>query len=101
MAWTLFFTGTSTNEIVRTILTLSSNLVMDVIAEGVETKGRLAQLKAMGCHYGQGYLFSRPVDAAGAGSLIRAGDQRAVRQSSRAGHQRREAAEQFGSALVM
>ncbi|HEX8336521.1 MAG TPA: EAL domain-containing protein, partial [Pyrinomonadaceae bacterium] len=58
------------SEIVRTILTLASNLGMDVIAEGVETKGQLSQLKAMNCPYGQGYFFSKPVDAAGAGALV-------------------------------
>jgi EAL domain-containing protein (putative c-di-GMP-specific phosphodiesterase class I) len=85
------------SEIVRTILTLASNLGMDVIAEGVETKGQLAQLKAMNCRYGQGYLFSRPVDAAGAGALVGAGDA----HTSHHARLRQEVAEQFGSTLVM
>jgi len=86
------------SEIVRTILTLASNLGMEVIAEGVETRGQLAQLKAMKCPYGQGFLFSRPVDAAGAAALLRLGDSR---QHSRVERPRPEEAEQFGSALVM
>jgi EAL domain-containing protein (putative c-di-GMP-specific phosphodiesterase class I) len=85
------------SEIVRTILTLATNLGMDVIAEGVETKGQLAQLKAMGCPYGQGYLFSRPVDAAGAEALIGAGDA----HTSHPARLRQEEAEQFSSILVM
>jgi EAL domain-containing protein (putative c-di-GMP-specific phosphodiesterase class I) len=36
---------------------------MDVVAEGVETVEQLEQLKALGCGFGQGYLFSRPLDS--------------------------------------
>ncbi len=48
-------------EIVRTIVTLAHNLGLQVIAEGVETPQQHEQLKAVGCEYAQGYLFSRPV----------------------------------------
>ena len=50
------------NAIVRTISTLARNLGMEVIAEGIETDEQYHQLKMLGCEYGQGYLFSRPVD---------------------------------------
>ncbi len=50
-------------EIVRTITMLGQNLRLDVIAEGVETPEQLAQLRALDCHYAQGYLFSRPMNA--------------------------------------
>ncbi len=53
------------NAIVRTISTLARNLGMEVIAEGIETEEQHQQLKMLGCEYGQGYLFSRPVDNAG------------------------------------
>jgi EAL domain-containing protein (putative c-di-GMP-specific phosphodiesterase class I) len=43
---------------------------MDVTAEGVETPDQLAQLKALGCEFGQGYLFSRPVDQQAAERLF-------------------------------
>ncbi|MFN2453394.1 MAG: putative bifunctional diguanylate cyclase/phosphodiesterase [Pyrinomonadaceae bacterium] len=59
-------------EIVRTILTLASNLGMDVVAEGIETTSHLTQLKEMKCEYGQGYLFSKPVSAANAEIFLRA-----------------------------
>jgi len=50
--------------IVRAILTLARSLEIDVVAEGVET-GRQAQLlRSMGCEYGQGFWYSRPVDLA-------------------------------------
>jgi len=50
------------NAIVRTISTLARNLGMEVIAEGIETEEQYQQLKMLGCEYGQGFLFSRPVD---------------------------------------
>ncbi|HEY9282437.1 MAG TPA: bifunctional diguanylate cyclase/phosphodiesterase [Pyrinomonadaceae bacterium] len=89
------------SEIVRTILTLASNLGMDVVAEGVETEGQLAQLKAMRCPYGQGYLFSKPVDAAGAGGLVAAAGTRAASRIGPSEHALLEDAEQFTSTLVM
>jgi EAL domain-containing protein (putative c-di-GMP-specific phosphodiesterase class I) len=58
------------SEIVETIVALAHHLKLDVIAEGVETAEQLAQLQALGCEYGQGYYFSRPVDAETAGDLI-------------------------------
>jgi diguanylate cyclase (GGDEF)-like protein/PAS domain S-box-containing protein len=57
-------------EIVRTIVTLAANLGMDVVAEGVETLKHLAQLKALNCESGQGYLFSKPVDSQAAAKLL-------------------------------
>lgn len=57
-------------EIVRTIVSLAQNLGMNVIAEGVETKEQLAALRKLGCENGQGYLFSKPVDAKAAENLI-------------------------------
>ena len=50
-------------EIVRTIVSLADNMGMEVVAEGVETLSQLSQLRKLNCKYGQGYLFSRPVDA--------------------------------------
>ncbi|MDT5121153.1 MAG: hypothetical protein QOC96_635 [Acidobacteriota bacterium] len=57
-------------EIVRTIMTLASNLGMDVVAEGVETEEQLLQLRELKCAYGQGYLFSKPVNAETAGAMV-------------------------------
>jgi len=50
------------DHIVQTIIALAHGLGMDVTAEGVETSEQLARLKALGCEFGQGYLFSHPVD---------------------------------------
>jgi diguanylate cyclase (GGDEF)-like protein len=57
-------------EIVRTIAMLAQNLKLDVIAEGVETPEQLAQLRALGVDYAQGFLFSRPQDVAGVERLL-------------------------------
>jgi predicted signal transduction protein with EAL and GGDEF domain len=51
------------SEVVKTINTLANNLGMSVVAEGIETEDQLQQLKAMGCRFGQGYIFSRPLMA--------------------------------------
>jgi EAL domain-containing protein (putative c-di-GMP-specific phosphodiesterase class I) len=50
-------------EIVRTIVSLAQNLNLAVVAEGIETLGQLSTLRQLGCPYGQGYVFARPLDA--------------------------------------
>lgn len=49
--------------IVRTILMLAQALNLDAIAEGVETREQLEQLRSLGCKYAQGYYFQRPISA--------------------------------------
>jgi diguanylate cyclase (GGDEF)-like protein/PAS domain S-box-containing protein len=61
--------GKSSIDIVRAILELARSLKLEVIAEGVEIEQQLFRLRNLGCTYFQGFLFSRPVDAATAGSL--------------------------------
>jgi PAS domain S-box-containing protein len=50
--------------IVRAILTLARSLRIDVVAEGVETARQAETLCSMGCEYGQGFWYSRPVPLA-------------------------------------
>ncbi|MGB0064864.1 MAG: EAL domain-containing protein [Terracidiphilus sp.] len=50
-------------QIVRTIVELARVMGMDVVAEGVETKEQHLLLRDLGCRYGQGFLYSRPVKA--------------------------------------
>lgn len=57
-------------EIVRTIIALAHHLGLRVIAEGVETGTQAAQLRALECEYGQGFLYSRPVSAQAAAALL-------------------------------
>ncbi|MEJ2287032.1 MAG: EAL domain-containing protein [Deinococcales bacterium] len=48
-------------EVVGTIVGLARNLGIDVVAEGIERDEELEALIAMGCGYGQGYLFAPPL----------------------------------------
>ena len=50
-------------QLVHTVRNLARNIGVTVIAEGVETKQQLDELRALGCESAQGYLFSRPVPA--------------------------------------
>ncbi|WP_410171198.1 putative bifunctional diguanylate cyclase/phosphodiesterase [Agrobacterium tumefaciens] len=54
---------TKDSAIVSIMIQLAGSLGIDVIAEGVETGEQAAFLRAAGCPYGQGYYFSRPVQA--------------------------------------
>ena len=56
--------------IAETILILARKLNKHTVAEGIEDEAQLAELKALGCDYGQGYYFSRPVPAVEAEKLI-------------------------------
>jgi EAL domain-containing protein (putative c-di-GMP-specific phosphodiesterase class I) len=55
--------GAQPLQIVRTIVELARVLGMDVVAEGIETREQDALLQQLGCRYGQGFLYSRPVPA--------------------------------------
>ena len=47
--------------IVRTIIGFARDLGLSLTAEGIETEGQRQLLLDMGCHFGQGFLFSRPL----------------------------------------
>jgi len=49
--------------IVRAVVQLARSLELKIVAEGIETKESMHQLRDLGCHIGQGYYFSRPVPA--------------------------------------
>ena len=48
-------------EIVYSSIQLAHSLDMDVVAEGVENEAVREKLLALGCNYGQGWLFGRPL----------------------------------------
>ncbi len=50
-------------EIVRMIMTLAHSLGLSVVAEGVETPEQAAALVELGCQFGQGFLWARPMPA--------------------------------------
>lgn len=57
-------------DIVKTIITLAHSLGLDVVAEGIETQEQLNRLRELGCEYGQGFFFSKPLDVEAAGELL-------------------------------
>jgi diguanylate cyclase (GGDEF)-like protein/PAS domain S-box-containing protein len=63
--------GSDGIDIVKAIVEMAHSLRLEVIAEGVETHEQLCQLRELGCKYVQGFLFSRPVNAAEAEHLYR------------------------------
>jgi diguanylate cyclase (GGDEF)-like protein len=55
--------------LIKAILGLAVDLQLEVIAEGIENCDQLAALREMGCVFGQGYLFSRPLALGRTGQL--------------------------------
>lgn len=56
--------------IVAAAAELAGGRPITVTAEGVETEGQLARVQAHGIDHAQGFLFSRPLNAAGIGALL-------------------------------
>ena len=65
-------TSSSDAAIALTIIALSRNLGMEVVAEGVENQEQYAFLRNNGCDLIQGYYFSKPLPAAEFEALLRA-----------------------------
>jgi diguanylate cyclase (GGDEF)-like protein len=59
--------------VVRAAIRLAHELDIEIVAEGVETEGQERFLLSAGCEFAQGYFFSKPVNAARATELLRAG----------------------------
>ena len=57
-------------NIVEAIVSLAHRLDMIVVAEGVETLEQYTILMDMNCHFGQGYLFSKPLSRSRVDELI-------------------------------
>jgi EAL domain-containing protein (putative c-di-GMP-specific phosphodiesterase class I) len=57
-------------SIVRAILAIANSLGQVVIAEGIERSSERDVLRALGCRFGQGYLFAPGLSAAEAGELL-------------------------------
>ncbi|HEU5449617.1 MAG TPA: EAL domain-containing protein, partial [Acidimicrobiia bacterium] len=63
-------TSASDRAVVAAVVEMAVTLGVATVAEGVETPEQLEELRRLGCTYGQGYLFSRPVEAAEFGELL-------------------------------
>jgi diguanylate cyclase (GGDEF)-like protein/PAS domain S-box-containing protein len=66
-------TNRDTAEIVASLIGMSRQLGLHVVAEGIEHEDQLAHLRALSCDAGQGNLFAKPVDVARAAELSRTG----------------------------
>ncbi len=53
--------GNRNYQVVSTIIALSNQLELGVVAEGIETTQQLQWLQELGCEFGQGYLFAQPL----------------------------------------
>jgi EAL domain-containing protein (putative c-di-GMP-specific phosphodiesterase class I)/CRP-like cAMP-binding protein len=51
-------------RIVRSVTGLARDLELELVAEGIETRGQFERLRELGCEYGQGFGISEPVTAA-------------------------------------
>ncbi len=58
-------------QIIETIVTLAHTLHKQVIVEGIETKEQLDQIKQLGCEFGQGDYFAKPLPAEEAGNFLK------------------------------
>jgi EAL domain-containing protein (putative c-di-GMP-specific phosphodiesterase class I) len=56
--------------LVRTLIQLGKGLNLETLAEGIETRAQLTTLQLERCDKGQGFLFSRPVDAMAIDQMI-------------------------------
>ena len=54
---------TSQNDVMLLIFALAKKLGVETVTEGVETQADEALIKSMGCNYGQGYYYSKPIPA--------------------------------------
>lgn len=66
-----FLTSFQDHAILQSTLFLARHLKLDVVAEGIEEADQCDFLKALGCRFGQGWLFSKAVCAAEAADLCR------------------------------
>jgi EAL domain-containing protein (putative c-di-GMP-specific phosphodiesterase class I) len=60
-------------DIVESVIALAHKLGLIATAEGIETSEQLDRLIALGCDYGQGYLFAPALGAVAATALLRSG----------------------------
>jgi diguanylate cyclase (GGDEF)-like protein len=63
--------GGDSEAIVRSTVALAHSLNLGVVAEGIEEGGQLRRLRALGCEYGQGYLFAKPLNARGVEEFVK------------------------------
>jgi diguanylate cyclase (GGDEF)-like protein/PAS domain S-box-containing protein len=71
--------GIQEYPVARTIIGLAQSLGLHAVAEGIEKRDQRDKLVALGCRFGQGYLFSEPIDAERMTAFLLAGRTAIVR----------------------
>jgi diguanylate cyclase (GGDEF)-like protein/PAS domain S-box-containing protein len=61
----------TSHDVIDLILTLARKLNYQVVAQGIEKPTQLDRLRSLGCNFGQGYLFSSPLDSEAARQFLR------------------------------
>ena len=65
--------GVDAVSLARMIIGLGESLGLAMVAEGIEHQVQRERLLAMGCEFGQGYLFAKPLADAAIRALLTAG----------------------------
>ena len=62
--------GLRESALARAIVQLGQAMGLATVAEGIETAEQAAVLRQLGCGYGQGYYFAKPMSANALGRLV-------------------------------
>ena len=62
--------GDARRSLAGAIATLAKTLDMKIVAEGVETAKQVQQLRTLGCHFGQGYVYAKPMPVEAAEAML-------------------------------
>jgi diguanylate cyclase (GGDEF)-like protein/PAS domain S-box-containing protein len=78
----LFVRGIESSErdaaLIDAVIAMARALGVHLVVEGIEQQGQLDALAALGCQWGQGFHFARPMPAGDLGALLRSGTDVAV-----------------------
>jgi diguanylate cyclase (GGDEF)-like protein/PAS domain S-box-containing protein len=64
-------TDRSSYDVVNLTIILARELNLEVVAEGIETAVHLERIRRLGCEFGQGYFFSKPLEAEQVDQLLK------------------------------
>ncbi len=59
-----------TADLSSAVVALGSSLALDVVAEGIELDDQLQRLRDLGCDFGQGFHFARPMESGGLAAYL-------------------------------
>ena len=62
--------GSDDSAVVRAVVQLGASLRKVVVADGIESAAQMAQLRDMGCAFGQGFYLGTPLSAVDASALL-------------------------------